>query len=401
MARTLDDLLSNAGWDDLLQYLPPDLDDLCLETGAIERWRSVRDGAELLRICLGFAALGKSLRGVSAWWEELGGAPISDVGILKILRRAVGFLEGVLCRLFETYVVSPVVEEGAPHVRLLDATCLSVPGSDGTDYRIHLTWDASTGQMAGLQITDKHGGEHFGRGYAGARDILVGDRGNAHANRVIELTDAGTMFLVRVGHSAIRMTDAAGEPFDPLAFATRRRSQPGRPPRVESTVVRIRDNQGRTMEARLLLVRKSAGAAEHERRRVRSESTRKGKTAQQRTLDAAGFMFLLTSVPAGMAGDVALADLYRVRWQVELAFKRWKSIAKLGEIRAKDPQLIYVWILGKIIAVAGAEMVGRRKGAFSPWGAPLRPTLRVAHRQPLPLDASRRHPRRRATVEKP
>jgi hypothetical protein len=337
---------------------------------------------------------------VSGWWEEVGGAPISDVGILKLLRRSVGFLGAVLCRLFEAYVVAPTVDDGAPSVRLLDATCISVPGGDGADYRIHLTWDASTGQMAGLQVTDGRGGEHVGRGYVRPGDILIGDRGNAHANRLIELAETGVRFLVRVGHSAVRMTDAAGKPFDPLAFATRQRARTGRPPRVESAPVRIHDNEGRTMEARLLVVRKSAGAAEHERRRVRAESSRKGKTVGQRRVDAAAFMFLLTSVTADVAQDETIADLYRVRWQVELAFKRWKGLAKLADLRAKDPELVYVLILGKRIAVACAEMVGRRRGDFSPWGAPLRPTLRAAHRQPLPLDAPRRHPRRRPTIDK-
>ena len=81
--------------------------------------------------------------------------------------------------------------------------------------------------------------------------------------------------------------------------------------------------------------------------------------------------FLLTTVPRDTASDVVLAELYRVRWQIEIAFKRLKSLAHLDDLRARSPELARVDLLSKLIAAVLVDLIARQMRAFSPWGYPI------------------------------
>ncbi len=59
---------------------------------------------------------------------------------------------------------------------------------------------------------------------------------------------------------------------------------------------------------------------------------------------------------------------YRFRWQIELVFKRMKSLLDLDEMTAKAPELCRAFLFGKLILYVLAEQLSRPGAAFSPWG---------------------------------
>lgn len=362
--------LVNAGWNDVLAWLPPDLDELAKTEFGFRRRGAIRGAADLLRIAMTYAVLDFSLRSSATWMATHGLGDVSDVAVLGRLRRSQGFLGRVLAKLLAARVHWGR-EPALPYrVRLIDATCISAPGADGAEWRVHATYDMATGGIDRIELTDDKGGENLSRAAAGPGDLIVADRGYAHASRLLELFTAGASFLVRTGHSALPMVTSDGQPFDPLAFAKRRRKKPGRPPTVEAAEVFLRDDVAREHAVRLIVVRKSADATRRDREKIVKEAKRKGKEPTQRTLDAAAFAFLVTNVPAERADAATLAELYRVRWQVELNFKRWKSIFDLDRLRADDPDLARSYIYAKLIAACLADTLTRAVRAFSPWGVP-------------------------------
>lgn len=370
--------LVDRDWEDVQAWLPPNLEDLALSSGAIQRRRSIRTGREMLRLALAYSLLDFSLRSVSAWMAGAGLGQMSDVAVLKRLKAAAPFLQALLQEMLNRRIGNPASADLPLKVRLIDATTVSEPGSTGTDWRLHTGYDPVAGRIDSVDLTDVHGGEHLERADVMPGELIVGDRGYAHAERILAVREAGAHVLVRIGHSSIRLFDANGVQVDPLAFALRARSGPGRPVRVESRPVWIHGAQGDQIPARLVVVRKSREAAERERRKLRNEGKRKGKQPGERTLKAAAFTFLLTTVEEGQIQDIALAELYRVRWQIELAFKRLKSLMGLDALRAKDPLLARTYLLAKMIAAVLMETIADRCRAISPWGVPL---LRQA--QPL------------------
>ena len=360
-------------WDDVLAWLPEDLDKAAKETGALVRRRAIRTGAALLRLVMGYTVLDLSLRGVAAWAARIGLAKMSDVAALQRLKKAEGFIAYLLMWMIRVNQVYPIQCEAPLRVRLVDASTVSAPGSKGTDWRIHLGYDLVRGLVDHVEITDARGGEHLGRFEPGPGDLVVGDRGYAHGRRIADVIDVGAHVLVRIGHSAVRLWKADGNRFDPLEFASRRRNDPGPPPRVEEAAAYVQGEDGRRHEVRIICIRKSREAADQERMRIRREAKRRGEQPTARTLKAAAFTWLVCSAPAELIDARVASELYRLRWQVELYFKRLKSLGNLDQIRAFDPALSRTYILGKLLAMALADRITAGAKAFSPWGVPLLP----------------------------
>ena len=77
---------------------------------------------------------------------------------------------------------------------------------------------------------------------------------------------------------------------------------------------------------------------------------------------------LFTTVPPERLEAAAVLDLYRFRWQIELAFKRLKQLLRLGHLPHKDPLAAQSWILAKLVIALLLERLYRNAHAFSPWG---------------------------------
>jgi hypothetical protein len=88
---------------------------------------------------------------------------------------------------------------------------------------------------------------------------------------------------------------------------------------------------------------------------ARAEAKSKQRTIQPGTLIAAEWVILVTSLdPAEYATDKVL-ELYRLRWRIEIAFKRMKSLAGLKGPPGECPQLAKAWVLCHLIAVLLTE----------------------------------------------
>ena len=66
-------------------------------------------------------------------------------------------------------------------------------------------------------------------------------------------------------------------------------------------------------------------------------------------------MMLLTSLSADRATAEEVVRLYRMRWQVELAFKRLKTLGGFAALQASDPRLARSWLLAHLIAAVLIE----------------------------------------------
>ena len=78
-------------------------------------------------------------------------------------------------------------------------------------------------------------------------------------------------------------------------------------------------------------------------------------------------MAMTTLPPAAMSADTVCA-LYRLRWRIELAFKRLKSLIGLEEFVAREPRLARAAVRAKLILAILAESLLGRVLAFSPTG---------------------------------
>jgi IS4 transposase len=82
-------------------------------------------------------------------------------------------------------------------------------------------------------------------------------------------------------------------------------------------------------------------------------------------------IWVLTTLPMTEVSMAQCFELYRVRWQVELVFKRLKSLLHFDALPSRQGPTARSWILGRLLAAAIAQQLLTPSGDFSPWGYPL------------------------------
>jgi Transposase DDE domain len=360
-------------WSVITRFLPEGWQELARSTGALKRARQVRSADVLLRLAFLYAASGLSLQQAAARATTAGLARISSVGLMKRMRSAGPWLRALAERVFAESARMPSLEAALPsrRLRIVDATHVRVSGSSGTDWRLHYVLSLPSLTCDFAEVTDASGGETYKRVPVQPGDIILGDRGYSHREGVAYVRDHGGDVVVRLNATNFPLVGADGERLDVIATM---RSITGHTP--ESWPVRFLANGGE-YAARICAVRKSASAAQLSKERLLKAARKKGKTPQAQTLEMAEYVFVLTTPGLDDLTAAQILELYRARWQVELGFKRLKSLFDAGSVPNRDPEAVRSWIYAKLLAVLLVERLGEESRLFSPWGFPL------GGRQPL------------------
>jgi Transposase DDE domain len=376
-------------WPEVRSRLPADFDveATARSRGAFTRAREVKNAEMLLRLALAYGGCGMSLRETCAWAEASGIASLSDPSLIDRLAKAAPWLGDIVTALIAEQAKVPAGRWAGHRLRALDGTSICQPGADRTTWRLHVGYDLATGQVDQLELTDVHGAENLQRLTYAPGDIVLGDRCYARPRDLRPVIKAGADFIVRTGWNSLRLLQPDGEPFDLFAALAAQAEQEGE--------VRVRIHEGTTgapppdpLILRLVVRRKDPEQAEAERKRLLKDAKKRGKQPDPRSLEAANYILILTSLPADTFSTADVLALYRFRWQIELAFKRMKSLAGLAGLPAKKPELAQAWIYARLIAVLLAEQIAGQVPDSPPSGPG------KTHRKPIALASHENGPRR-------
>jgi hypothetical protein len=238
---------------------------------------------------------------------------------------------------------------------------------------------------------DSSVGESFKRFEWRKGQLAMGDRGYANPPGIATVVEQGADVLVRVNRSALPMFTPDGDRVDVMAWL---RSLKGYLPRERQVVVRSREHKDE-VRGRLIAVRLPESAAEKARAWVRREH---GSKATPLDLEAAHYVVLFTTTQAERMSTAMCLDLYRLRWQVELTFKRWKSLCHFDKLPNHRDDTILTWLNAKLLLAVLMQRMASGASALFP------PEEETSENQAVVLDAvdDRRHSvdrdRRRATA---
>jgi hypothetical protein len=356
-------------WELVARLLPTGWRELARSSGALRRARQVADADTLLRLILLHAASGLSLRQSVARARRSGLATLSDVALLKRMRQAGPWLQALARGMLER---SPLRRPlgglaSGRRVRVVDGTCIREPGSTGTDWRIHYVLQLPSLECDFFELTDPSGAETFKRLPVAPGDVILGDRGYCHREGVAHVLSHGGDVVVRLNASSFPLRDEQGAPLEllPLLRTLQAHDAAAWPVRF--------DAQGKRWPARLCAVRKSVESAAIAQKKLLQIASKKGKQPRPETLEAAEYIFVLATVGLDDCSPSEVLELYRARWQVELVFKRMKTLFGAGYVPKYDPHSARAWIHAKLLAVLLIERLSQEARLFSPWGFPLQP----------------------------
>lgn len=367
-------------WALITRYLPENWQELARTHGALVRARGIKDADTLLRVILLHVATGLSLRQTVVRAKNAGLAEITDVALLKRLKASEPWLRCMTEHMLKQTRYRQALNRqwGDRRVRVIDATNVQEPGATGTSWRVHYGLQLPSLECDFFEVTDATGGETFKRLPVQPRDLILGDRGYSHREGVEHIVRNGGDVIVRLSHKNFPLFDRTGARFDFLQnLRTLHEYEPGEWD-VEF------DASGRRIAARVCAVRKSPETAQKAKERIIKTAKKKGKSVAPDTLETAEYIFALTTLPQAEASSTNVLELYRARWQIELAFKRLKSLLQAGHVPKYDAASARAWIQAKLLTVLLIERLTEEASFFSPWGFPLvapKPLARI-HRSP-------------------
>jgi hypothetical protein len=358
------EIQNDEDWRCLLSFLPENWEQMAADSGALLRLRGFDDASCLLRTLLIHFLEGFSLRQTVVAARQMGIADISDVALLKRLNSS-----GEWFRQMASSLVLKMVEEKSWEIlpkgydiQMVDATCISKPGSQGTNWRVHYGIDLPTLRCRTLLVTDESVGETLQNFEISPKTLLIGDRGYSNRPGIAHVVKNGGDVLIRMNLANLPLRTAKDQEFDLLKhlrrLSTRKVGEWDAHFTFETTYV----------EGRVCALKKSRIAAELARDKIMKAASKKQKVPKPETVEAAGYIYVFTTLPSSEIVARDVLEIYRGRWQIELAFKRLKSLLELGALPKKDPPGAKSWIYGKLFAALLIEALITNPERFSPWG---------------------------------
>ena len=341
--------LGNQDWLGIVQRLggPAGLASSARETKAFSRARLVASPADLLRLILAYCLGQGGLRSTVTWATSIGLVNISNVALLYRLRRCGDWLAVLVGRALASE--APGASRGRL-IRLVDATSVPQAGRAAKRgnglWRIHSAFDLPDERFGFFALTDQSEGERLDRIPVVKGEIRIADRAYLQPDRIARVLQAGGDILVRAGWKNARWAEADGRPVDLLGELSR-----AAPAGLLDRPIWIARRNAPALALRLVAVKKPDAAAEQARRKARRQAQKEGYQLSLATLAATDWVILLTSLPPDTFPTADVLALYRLRWRIELAFKRLKSLIGLKGPPGTDPRSARPYLLAHLLMI--------------------------------------------------
>ena len=327
---------------ELLQDLPVDLAAQAREFQAFTRARVLKTPEQLLRVVLLYCGLDQSLRTVSATSAQLGQA-LTDNAVRERLLACGPWLKALLQQMLPQ---PPANGLRSRRLIIVDGSVIQAPGAKTSDYRLHLGWDWFAQSLAFLEITETKTGESLAHFTWHGGDVALADRNYAKAAGIAATVALGADVVVRLQPNNFRLQTLTGDPLD-LAAALRGANAATTTVTLDAQFV----HEGKTIPVWVHAYRLPEEAAN----RARQRCYRKAKKEMRGTLRAdtllwCGWVIILTTIPPETLGAEVIGEYYRLRWQIELLIKRYKSLLHADQLRAKrGGTLALIYLSGKML----------------------------------------------------
>src|SRR5215475_13718013 len=346
-------------FEELLQDLPPETVQMARAFKAFVRAKKVKTPGQLLRVVFLYCGLDKSLREVAGTFTALYES-MTDQAVAERLRACGPWVPAMLRQMVPMAAGEPL-PSGRRFV-VIDASSMQAPGATGTDQRLHLAMDLWSWQFLEVLVSDVHTGETLKHFTFAPGDVAVADRGYAQCQGMQAAVAQGADLIVRLNPFSVVLSDAVGIPLELCVTLKRQKTETLRTLAVTLCAA------GGQHEVRGWVHAYRLNAEQANRARHKCRQGHKKGTPSAESLFLAGWVLVFTTLAPVVLSPQTIMALYRCRWQVEIAIKRWKSVLDVDALRAKATSpLAEVWLHGKLLYALMLERRMRRQLGDS-WG---------------------------------
>jgi hypothetical protein len=290
---------------------------------------------------------------------------MSDVAVLKRMRNSADWLQWLCENIYRKagFTVQRPKWLGEKNVILIDGTEDVKCGVRRQCYMLHYSLDMFTLDTREFLITDMRTGEKLiNFKHLGKDDIVMGDRmyGNIPALSYLRRLNAGYVLRIQSrGVGNVLYTDRKQKIDILQRLATLKAGK------LADITAKTMTN-GTYEPIRICAMRKDADNERKGLKRLTKSNQRKqgGKPVTEEQSENNKYIIVATSLGKEVSAAQVL-ELYRARWQIEIAFKRLKSLFGYNDLPATQSGSVRAWFYGKLLLAALCETLVNT-GRFSP-----------------------------------
>ena len=373
----MNDILQTS--QDLHKLLSKDADALAKETGFVQRKRKFSGSTFALSVIFGWLFNPQSSCHQLAQRALIFGVDVSDQGLDKrFSEQAAQFMRKLLERALAITCVSREPRAQSLLTRfkgvyLYDSSSVTLPnsfqalwkgcgnhsGGGKAAIKLPVRFELSSGEIYLSPLTDGRTSDkklEMLQAPLPKGALRIADKGFYDGAAFAEFSRQGHYWISRLHATAI-VCDLTGEERDLVAWLKKERNG------VDCQVLLGKKQQ---MPVRLIAVPVDNEVAAKRRRAIKAQARKQGRTATKHTLQRADWSIYVTNVAEDMLSVAELEILVRCRWQIELLFKRWKSLGQIDESRSGDEWRILTEVYAKLLAM----ILGSRLIALLSWSDP-------------------------------
>jgi hypothetical protein len=206
--------------------------------------------------------------------------------------------------------------------------------------------DLLTGALSGLDLVDgRASDQRLGVQHAALPkgSLRLADLGFYDLNVLARLSEEAVYWLSKLEPTAL-ISDASQNDWALLAFVRALGE-------IAQWQGEVWVGKGRRVRGRLLVLRVPQEVADQRRRRIRKTARDKGHSPSAAALALADWTILLTNIPPDLLSLREALIVAKVRWQIELLFKLWKSHGQIDSWRSEKPERILCEVYAKLLAM--------------------------------------------------
>jgi hypothetical protein len=345
---------------ELMKEMPEGYEEACYTEKAIQRKRGIDNPNDLMMLALFHLVNGCSLMEISeiARLAKLGS--VSDVAFMKRFENCGSWFKWILTQLRTAEVLAykkPQWLEGY-EVLSFDASDVAEKGRSGRIYRLHYTLNLFRMQSAYSKITDQKTGESLCNFEFKKNDLIIADRMYSTLKGISHCMNGGANFILRLRKNSFHLFDKNDEKINLIE----RLKGLGDEETLDLSVFVLLDGTEKT-QLRICAIRKDGKYQQQTEKALRRRETKKQIEITADTREFNNYIVVVTALSGNITGE-DIVGLYRLRWQVEIYFKRLKSIMDFGELPKRRHKSAETWLNGKLLIALLIEKLMSKN--FSP-----------------------------------
>jgi hypothetical protein len=323
----------------MLELLPAGFEKAANETGALKRKREIKTAADLLRLVFLYVVQGLSYLEVSVIAKTKGIAQISDVGFMKRFAKCDKLIDWLLEKLTPQATAHYKKPEKfvSYEIKALDASVVTSGGKVRITHRLHYAIDIFNLKSDQYKITSQKTGESLTNFKIKPHDLYLGDRAYGTKTSMEHCLCGSGNFIFRIRKNAFDIYDKNNNKIDLIGKL--RRIKKGK---TLSFCCYFIGSKKSLVPIRICVMLKPKDVAE---------------APEDDTEFMNNYIVVVTSITDKNISTKDILDLYRLRWQVELYFKRLKTLMGFGDIPNKTEKNIKTWLNTKLAAAILLEIM--------------------------------------------